>query len=428
MNDNNAFFATARVDAEGDLRALTAPSLAPTFWRAERLGSASAWWEHVPFGHWVVCATRPRVLVELGTDAGVSYAAFCQAVARSGLHTRCYAVDTWQGDPQAGLDGEEVFADFRSFHDERYSAFSTLLRTTFDQALAQFVSGTVDLLHIDGLHSYEAVRHDFESWKPKLSQQAIVLFHDTNEHGNDFGVWRLWAELTEQYPHFEFLHGHGLGVLAVGENVEPPISVLCGLSDPSLIAALRTRFSALGQRCHSQACEQMLVQDLGLRGIGEQAEILRQCIAKSTEMAEQARIAARRAEAQANAWEARARESERAHEQTVHRMNVARRDVYDANLRAEKAQASAEQAETRANQAQTERHLALQELDAMLHSATWQATWPIRAAGHRLPSGLRRVLRGALKLGWWSLTLKLSRKLRERSRATATPPMNGSGE
>src|SRR6516164_1897631 len=106
------------------LRVLAHPSLDPLFWRAERLGSESAWWEHVPFAHWLVCATAPRVLVELGTHTGVSYAAFCHAVARAGLATRCHAVDTWQGDSHAGLYGPEVLADLRSFHDERFGAFS----------------------------------------------------------------------------------------------------------------------------------------------------------------------------------------------------------------------------------------------------------------------------------------------------------------
>jgi len=58
------------------LAALADPSLDPLFWRAERLGAESAWWEHVPFAHWIVCATSPRVLVELGTHAGVSTAPF----------------------------------------------------------------------------------------------------------------------------------------------------------------------------------------------------------------------------------------------------------------------------------------------------------------------------------------------------------------
>src|SRR5437660_1687707 len=64
----------------GSIAALMEPGLAPLFWRPERLGQASAWWQHVPFAHWLVTHAAPRRLVELGTHRGVSYAAFCEAV------------------------------------------------------------------------------------------------------------------------------------------------------------------------------------------------------------------------------------------------------------------------------------------------------------------------------------------------------------
>lgn len=190
----------------------------------ERLTRIESWHRHIPFACAIVHMLKPAVLVELGTHRGDSYSAFCQAVVQQKLPTRCYAVDTWQGDAHAGEYGDEVYDDLRQWHDVRYSEFSSLLRMTFDQALEHFVDGSVDLLHIDGLHTYDAVKHDFDSWLPKLSDRAVVLFHDTNVRYDDFAVWQLWAELAQRYPAFEFPYGFGLGVLAVGRNV--PAEVL----------------------------------------------------------------------------------------------------------------------------------------------------------------------------------------------------------
>jgi len=176
----------------------------------------SAWLEHVPFAMFLIDIARPKLLVELGTHSGISYCAFCQSVKGLDTDTRCYAVDTWEGDEHAGYYPPDVLAELRSYHDVRYSGFSQLVQTTFDRAVEQFGDGTIDLLHIDGYHSYNEVKHDFENWREKLSEQAIVLFHDTAERGADFGVWKLWEELRENYPSFEFYHGHGLGVLCVG--------------------------------------------------------------------------------------------------------------------------------------------------------------------------------------------------------------------
>jgi len=180
--------------------------------------SPSTWTGHIPFGMFLTGILKPRVIVELGTFYGTSYCAFCQAVKELKLDARCYAIDTWDGDSQSGFYGVEVLNDLKPYHDSLYSDFSRLIQSTFDEAVCHFTDKTIDLLHIDGFHTYEAVKKDFETWLPKLSEQAVVLFHDINVRERDFGVWRFWEEVRLKYPHFEFAHSHGLGVLAVGSN------------------------------------------------------------------------------------------------------------------------------------------------------------------------------------------------------------------
>ncbi|MEQ9617854.1 MAG: class I SAM-dependent methyltransferase, partial [Deltaproteobacteria bacterium] len=213
----------------------------------KRLTKFSSWYEHIPFAMFLVDALKPRVIVELGTQYGDSYCAFCQAVQEAGLDTRCYAVDTWEGDPHAGSFGPEVLADLRAHHDPLYGGFSRLTQSTFDEALKNFTDGTVDLLHIDGYHTYEAVKHDFESWLPKMSDAGVILFHDINVRERDFGVWRLWDELKQKYPYFEFVHGHGLGVLAPGEE-QPAVFQKFLKAPPDEALAIRRFFFNLSQR------------------------------------------------------------------------------------------------------------------------------------------------------------------------------------
>ncbi len=182
----------------------------------ERLNAESAWMEHTPFAFAIVKCHKPSVLVELGTQSGVSYCAFCQAVSVSNISCKCYAVDTWEGDEHSGFYGTAVFEELSGYHGRKYSHFSQLLKMSFDAALGYFSDGSIDLLHIDGCHVYEAVKHDFESWLPKMSSRGVVLFHDTSVRDRGFGVWRLFEELKLQYESFEFLHGSGLGIIAVG--------------------------------------------------------------------------------------------------------------------------------------------------------------------------------------------------------------------
>jgi GT2 family glycosyltransferase len=217
------------------------------FWTPERQ-APSAWVEHVPFAFWLVDVLRPRRIVELGTHTGVSYSAMCQAVKTLGLATSCFAIDTWKGDEHASFYGEEVYRDFAAFHDPRYGAFSQLVPSTFDNALHHFEDGSIDLLHIDGMHTYEAVRHDYESWRPTLAANAVVLFHDTDVRDRDFGVFRLWNEIATGRPHFSFLHGYGLGVLGHGQDHPDALqSLFVAGEDSHLASAIRETFATLGR-------------------------------------------------------------------------------------------------------------------------------------------------------------------------------------
>jgi len=218
----------------------------------------TAWAGHAPLAMLLMDLLRPKTFVELGTHSGLSYCSFCQAVVRLGIDCSCYAVDTWQGDPHAleADDGyvydDSVLTDLRAYHDPLYSSFSHLLQMRFDEACPRFQDGSVDLLHIDGYHTYDAVRHDFETWLPKMSTRGVVLFHDIAEHHADFGVWRFWEELEARYPvHLSFSHSHGLGVVAVGDEIPPQAMELFALQGQAL-AAFRLLAQELGQRINDR--------------------------------------------------------------------------------------------------------------------------------------------------------------------------------
>lgn len=209
----------------------------------------SAWYQHVPFAYWLIERYKPRNFLEMGTHNGVSYFAFCEAILQLKLDTKCIAVDNWVGDTQAGIFDESVFHNFK-MNNEKYSDFSSFIKSDFDVALVEIENDSIDLIHIDGFHSYNQVRTDFKLGLEKINKQnGIILLHDINEYQITFGVNKFWREIENQYKTFKFNHGHGLGVVLIGDNVDLNIRELLDPINQELMREFQDYFEFLGQRC-----------------------------------------------------------------------------------------------------------------------------------------------------------------------------------
>ena len=185
----------------------------------------SAWSQLSPLLFCLFSLLRPRRYVELGVHHGMSFFVACQASETLAVQTECIAVDSWLGDSHASFHSPSVLADFKDYLRSHYPD-QYYLHAFFDDASMCFEPKSVDLLHVDGYHSYDAVKHDYLTWLPKMSAEGVMMFHDINVHERGFGVWRLWEEIRKMYPTVSFMHCHGLGIAYVGERSSGRIAEL----------------------------------------------------------------------------------------------------------------------------------------------------------------------------------------------------------
>jgi len=217
----------------------------PLRYRPDGIGS---WSGHIPFVRDLVASLQPAVMVELGTYYGESYFAFCQSVAESRIDCTCYAVDNWRGDPHTGPYSEGVFQDVEEHNRQHYGVFSHLLRMDFEEAAGHFAPNSIDLLHLDGYHTYETIRRDVATWLPKVRPGGIALLHDIAVRQGDFGVWKLWEELSAEYRVFGFEHSCGLGVL-LKPGSQPEHGIVALLFGPPAAAdAVRGYYELCAER------------------------------------------------------------------------------------------------------------------------------------------------------------------------------------
>ena len=167
----------------------------------------SAWKGHRFFAEWLVKHMKPQQVVDLGVDYGFSTLSFAIASRENGTGI-VTGIDAFQGDPMTGIrNTHQVVLDI--IEKANFNNIE-IIKGDFNE-VSKTWNRTIDILHIDGFHSYEAVSNDFKTWSTFLAEDGIILFHDINVPNPAFGVIHLFRELEGGHKLY-FLHTYGLGI------------------------------------------------------------------------------------------------------------------------------------------------------------------------------------------------------------------------
>jgi len=195
----------------------------------------SAWTGHRDFAEWLVDYTKPKTIVELGVDWGFSSFVF----ANANKSTKVYGVDLFTGD------------DHTCYRDTYNSVMENIKKhnlSNLEIIKGDFteVSKTwnipIDILHIDGFHTYDAVKNDFTNWSKFVNNNGVVLFHDTAVEY--FGIKDFFNELPNDYK-LSFSHSAGLGIYTKNKELYNVIKKKFDVADYSL----KIGFHACGHLC-----------------------------------------------------------------------------------------------------------------------------------------------------------------------------------
>jgi predicted O-methyltransferase YrrM len=169
---------------------------------------------------WLVEEHRPKNVLEIGTCAGGTLYCLCRLAEPDGT---IVSVDLPSGSFGGGYTEEradEIRMLFpredQQLHLLREDSHSSATLAKVESILA---GRQLDLLFIDGDHTYEGVKSDFEMYSPLAREGALIVFHDILEHPPKLGVEvdRYWNEIKAGYRHVEIVspprRWGGIGVL-----------------------------------------------------------------------------------------------------------------------------------------------------------------------------------------------------------------------
>jgi predicted O-methyltransferase YrrM len=190
-----------------------------------------------------VISEKPKTIVEIGTDKGGTFWAFCQVIAKDGM---IVSVDL----PNQHFSSRDVDEFKRNeFMKSWHPGAVPIVGNSHDpntlKSLRSVLKGRkIDLLMIDGDHSYSGVKKDCEMYVPLVREGGSVVFHDVVDSEyhrlNNVEVYRFWKELTGNKVEIDGgYHWGGIGILKHTTEYWPSIrrveNNLPGVSDPDSV-------------------------------------------------------------------------------------------------------------------------------------------------------------------------------------------------
>jgi len=231
----------AYVDCGADL-VLASPAV---LWRP-RFVALSPELGHVPFLFWLLEATKPQQIVQIGLGDWVGFLALCQGVDKLDLSTLCTGIDL-------GHSPLEMSTETREAQVSRYKDFVTVLEPDVATAPHTVAGDRVDLLVINAPLTDDFVSTLEAEWMPRLSEHGVaVVFNDPKTLRGQAGIWL--ARLKDACAFLEFRHvTPGIDVLLVGRGQTGRLRTLAE-NAPGKQGFLGTRqlFEGLGLGMHSQ--------------------------------------------------------------------------------------------------------------------------------------------------------------------------------
>jgi hypothetical protein len=184
--------------------------------RATEIGMFQHRSEIQPFARWLLERKLDNVL-EIGTLHGGTTALW-HSISTGRVVTIDLPLGRFGGKDH-GYDSERC-TQRKEDLESRFERLSQILGDSHSLAVwaevaSIFQAGSVDLLFIDGDHTYAGVRQDFEQYKHFVRSGGVVAFHDILDtpfhRQTGCEVHTLWQELKKLYPTLEFVANEAWG-------------------------------------------------------------------------------------------------------------------------------------------------------------------------------------------------------------------------